>query len=180
MKLPKFFRALDEHDESVPIDTLVELLKRVEIDRADIEHVIAFDPDRYKRNVLKVGPGYAALVLCWAPGQASPIHDHRGSACGVMVLEGKVTETKYERGADGLLTQTTTGTLDVGEVCGSYDADIHIIRNAETDGSNLITLHIYSPPLQDYHIYTMGSTEVEVRSDEETLAAQRALAAQRS
>lgn len=172
MKLDAFFDELDRHTDAVPIDELVALMKRLDITRADVEHCVAFDDDRYKRNVLRVGSGYAALILCWQPGQASPIHDHRGSACGVLVLDGEVTETKYVRGADGLLAETTTGTLGLGEVCGSYDADIHVIGNRRPAGQDLVTLHIYTPPLQEFHIYTLGSTEVKMCEDRETAEAQ--------
>jgi len=174
MKLDAFFTELDRHRESVPIDELVALMKRLEITRADVEHCVAFDDDRYKRNVLRVGSGYAALVLCWQPGQASPIHDHRGSACGVLVLDGEITETKYVRGRDGLLTETTTSTLRCGDVCGSYDADIHVIGNRRGAG-DLVTLHVYTPPLRNFHIYSLGSTEVQVCEDRETAEARRLL-----
>jgi cysteine dioxygenase len=173
MTLDTFFATLDRHRDAVPIDELVRLLEALAITRADVEPHVSFAPEGYKRNVLRVGPGYAALVLCWRPDQASPIHDHRGSACGVLVLDGTLAETKYERRPDGHLRETTTGRLAVGTVCGSYDADIHTIRNAAS--RDLVTLHVYTPPMQNYRIYELGSTAVEVRSDEETLAALAAM-----
>ncbi|MHC5023458.1 MAG: cysteine dioxygenase [Planctomycetota bacterium] len=179
MTLDDFFTDLDQHADCVPIDELVELMKRVEFTRADIEHAISFSDEHYKRNMLRLGNGYAALILCWKPGQASPVHDHRGSACGVRVISGSVTETRYRRGADGMLTETETCVHDIGNVCGSYDEDIHVIRNADPDGHELITLHVYTPPLENYRVYSLGSTEVKVCSDEETLAERRRLATAR-
>lgn len=176
MTLDRFFTDLDEHKDAVPIDELVRLLKRLKITRADVEQAVKFGDDKYRRNVLKLGSGYAALVLCWKSGQASPIHDHRGSACGVLVLDGTLTETRYRPGDDGLLSPSAVGTMNVGDVCGSYDTDIHVIGNTEPAGHELVTLHVYTPPLKDYHVYRLGSTEVEVHADEETLAAQRELA----
>ncbi len=180
MKLESFLTELDRHEKAVPIDELVDRLERLEITRADVEHIVAFDDDRYKRNVLRVGSGYAALILCWQPGQSSPIHDHRGSACGVLVLDGLLHETKYKRGADGMLRATTTGTMRRGDVCGSYDADIHVIGNRQPPGQDLVTLHVYTPPLRDFHIYSLDSPEVEVCQDRETMEAQRQLEAQRA
>ncbi len=179
MNLPEFFTSLASYPDRVPIDRLVELIRQLDVTLADVASHVAFDDEHYKRNVLKVGPGYAALVLCWKPGQASPIHDHRGSACGVLVLDGVVTETKYERGDDGMLRETATGTLAVGDVCGSCDTDIHIVRNDE-EQRDLVTLHVYTPPLRDIHVYRLDSTEVETCTDVETLEAQRRLAASKS
>jgi cysteine dioxygenase len=128
--------------------------------------------------VIRVGSGYAALILCWQPRQASPIHDHHGSACGVRVLEGAVTEVKYARSADGKLTESGTKRYEVGRVCGSFDTDIHTIQNREK--TNLVTLHIYTPPMTRYRVYSLSRAEPEWFRDVETLEAQRALAAQRA
>src|SRR5205807_7632445 len=40
-------------------------------------------------------------VLCWRNGQRSPIHDHRGSSCGVRVLRGTMTETQFAFAPNG-------------------------------------------------------------------------------
>ena len=41
--------------------------------------------------------------LCWRNGQRSPIHNHRGSNCGVKVLRGVATETTFARAANGMI-----------------------------------------------------------------------------
>ena len=48
-----------------------------------------------------------------------------------------------------------------GQVCGSYDTDIHEVSNRQPDGRPLITLHIYTPPLHAMGKYTRDSTKVE-------------------
>ena len=173
MKLPDFFAAMDQYSEHVPIDRLVELLGQLDLTRADYEHAIAFDDECYKRNILHLGEGYVALILCWRSSQASPIHDHRGSACGVRVLEGVVNEIKYDRSPAGSLSEKCRSVYPVGSVCGSYNSDIHTIANEGTEGTDLITLHVYTPPLQDYHCYSLERSIVEVCSDYETLEAMR-------
>ena len=123
---------------------------------------IQFSDERYSRNLLAYGPQFYALVLCWKPGQASPIHDHKGASCGVRVIAGVATETSYCWQDDRLVENSVT-TMNAGEVCGSFDDDIHEIRN--NGDHNLVTLHIYSPYLDNINLYDLESGEVTVFSD---------------
>jgi cysteine dioxygenase len=36
-----------------------------------------------------------------------------------------------------------------GQVCCTQDTDIHQVCNTQSDGGNLVTLHVYSPPLAE-------------------------------
>jgi cysteine dioxygenase len=171
MQLPDFFETLNRYTHDVPIADLVELLKDLEVCVDDVAPCVAFDGDHYKRNLLSIGDGYAALIMCWRPGQQSTIHDHRGSACAVKVLRGVASETRFERGADGMLTEGARATFHEGSVCGSYDADIHVLANRATDDTDLVTLHVYTPPLQAVRTYCLESTEIGTWTDDEALRA---------
>jgi len=158
MKLPEFFSLLDGCGPgAVPLELLTRWERELEIDLDDVREAVRFGDDGYRRNPLREGPGYQALVLCWKPGQKSPIHDHRGSACGVRVIAGAVTETIFQR-IDGQLIEGETRRLDAGGVCGSYDTDIHEIANRGSEG--LVTLHVYAPPLLTMGIYTRETGDV--------------------
>jgi cysteine dioxygenase len=176
MTIQQLFETLDRFESAVPIDTLVDLMTRAELSLDELSAFVRFDPDHYCRNLVSVSPAYAALVLCWSPGQASPIHDHRGSACGVRVLKGTASEIKYRRETDGNLTETERAAYPLGNVCGSYDADIHVMYNDQpAGGEGLVTLHIYTPPLRDVRTYSLESTEVGTWTDTVTIEAQKRL-----
>ena len=152
---------------------LDDLKNRLDDDRLSAESLadyIHFSDERYSRNLLAHGPQFYALVLCWKPGQASPIHDHKGASCGVRVIQGTATETSFAWQGDKLLPQRVT-TMRAGEVCGSFDDDIHEIRNNGSE--NLVTLHVYSPYLDNINLYDIESGKVTVFSDPlvETLSA---------
>ena len=136
MKLSEFFEVLDAHAGSVPLDVLVEQLGKLELCCDDVGECVCFGDDCYKRNLLRLTDAYAALILCWKPGQASPIHDHKGSACGIRVLRGEVTETRYHRDEAGHLSEAGTDRYPEGSVCGSFDADIHVICNNQPPGND--------------------------------------------
>ena len=54
-------------------------------------------PDRYARRLLHRDPArrYTVLVLAWAPGQGTPIHDHPNLWSVEGVLEGELEVTQY-------------------------------------------------------------------------------------
>ena len=151
------FDELDRYDHRVPLEFLIERVSELDIQWHEIEPFVRFAPDTYRRNLMRAGSAYHALILCWKSGQRSPIHDHRGSSCAVRVLRGTCTETLFDRSAIGPIFPTTTHQLAAGSCCGSQNADIHQISNLEPPDQPLITLHIYSPPLLVMGRYSLTS-----------------------
>ena len=80
--------------------------------------------------------------------------------CGVRVLEGLATETRFEVSPCGALKATGSFDMDRGEVMVSQDADIHQVSNLQAEGQNLITLHIYAPPLLRMATYSIVDRHV--------------------
>ena len=111
-----------------------------------------FDACTYRRNLIRRTAAYEALLLCWLPGQRSPIHDHRGSGCAFRVVEGVVTETLYEPAKNGLVCAASMRWLPPGTICASREWDVHEVANTQPQAS-LVTLHVYSPPLRDVNLY---------------------------
>ena len=153
---------LQTFEERISLEELRLRLDDDSISADLLADYIHFSDERYSRNLLAYGAQFYALVLCWKPGQASPIHDHKGASCGVRVIAGVATETSYRWQGDRLVEDSVT-TMNAGEVCGSFDDDIHEIRNNGDD--NLVTLHIYSPYLDNINLYDLESGEVTVFSD---------------
>ena len=153
---------LQNHDERIDLDELKTRLDDDSITSELLAEQIHFSDERYSRNLLAYGPQFYALVLCWKPGQASPIHDHKGASCGVRVIEGVATETSF-RWQDERLVEGSVTSMQAGEVCGSFDNDIHEIRN--NGAGNLVTLHIYSPYLDNINLYDRETGAITVFSD---------------
>lgn len=160
LTMTDFLATMDRHKERVPLDELTSLLKDVQITLDDVREFVKFGPETYRRNLMHAGPGYHALILCWKNGQRSPIHDHRGSSCGVRVLKGVATETYFDKSPNDQIFATSSRELREGQVCGSQDADIHQISNLQAGGAELVTLHVYSPPLLVMGTYSLFDTSI--------------------
>lgn len=144
--LQEFLSALDFYSARVPITELMRRLEELQITLDDVRDYLIFGNEHYRRNLVHAGPAFHALVLCWRAGQRSPIHDHRGSNCAVRVLKGVASETQFEMTRDRLVYPTMTRRMPAGSVCATQDCDIHQVSNLQS-GLDLVTLHIYSPPL---------------------------------
>jgi cysteine dioxygenase len=98
-------------------------------------------------------------VLCWRNGQRSPIHDHTGSNCAVRVLRGTMTETLFEFAPNGHVKPTFSRDVPAGTVVGSVDKDMHQVSNLQAGDADLITLHVYAPPLLVMGTYSLHDRE---------------------
>ena len=159
--LSALFALLDARQEVIALADLDAELKRTRLVEDDYRRIVSFGEKTYRRNLLHEGSAYHALVLCWRAGQRSPIHDHSGSNCAVFVLEGVATETLFATTAQGLVYATATLDHPVGHVIGSFDSDAHQISNLQEPGQDLITLHIYSPPLLAMNRFSLTDARVE-------------------
>ncbi len=129
------------------------LLRDVEVSRADIAPCCIFGQKGYKRNTISASPWYELLALCWRSGDFTPIHDHQGVSCAFKVIEGTGTEIRFATTPSGLICPTATTPMNPGYICAADDADIHQVANMQPPGTDLITLHIYSPPIKSMNVY---------------------------
>ncbi len=145
--LHAMFRHLDTVKGRPDLARLVEELSRFDIDLDDLSQHLHFADNAYKRNLVRAAPNYHAWLLCWKNGQRSPVHDHSGSSCVVRVLRGTLTETLFERAPSGHVKAVFSRDFAEGSLIGSEDSDIHQVSNLQADNAELVTLHVYSPPL---------------------------------
>jgi cysteine dioxygenase len=159
------FATLDRLPGRLPLQVILEWFAEVRLTVEDVANYLIFSPERYVRNLLHAGPAYQALVLCWRNGQRSPIHNHRGSNCGVHVLRGVATETQFARAPNGLIFATGSRDLPPGHVCASADDDIHQVSNLQAGRADLVTLHVYSPPLLRMDMFALDTPAVREWDD---------------
>jgi len=159
------FAALDRIDGKLPMEAILAWLNSGQLTLEDLAPYFIFSHDRYVRNRLYDGPDFQALVLCWRNGQRSPIHNHRGSNCGVRVLRGVATETVFTRAPNGMFIPTHSREMPAGHICASADVDVHQISNLQAGGADLVTLHIYSPPLYLMEVFSLDSPQVHEWDD---------------
>jgi cysteine dioxygenase len=153
--LEPLFRYLDGLRGQASLPALRAAVARLDVNWQDLATWITFSGQGYCRNLVRAGDWYHVLVLCWKNGQRSPIHDHAGSSCCVRVLRGTLTETRFAFAPNGLVKALGSDDFPAGSVLASLDADMHQVSNLQAGGADLVTLHVYSPPLLRMGTYSL-------------------------
>ncbi len=156
-KLAALIAYLESLDRRADLGKLAGLLAELDVSRCDIAPCCVFGTKGYRRNTITESPWYELLALCWHSGDATPIHDHMGVSCAFKVVEGTGTEIRFRSTPSGLICPAETAVMEPGYVCAADDADIHQVANMQAPGTDLITLHIYSPPIKKMNTYAFAN-----------------------
>src|SRR5262249_37346554 len=108
---------------------------------------VSYSPRSYQRNLVRAGEWYHVWVMCWRNGQRSPIHDHAHSACCVKVLSGTAMVTDFAYAPNGHVYAAGSRQCGPGSGIATCDRDPHQISNLQAANADLVTLHVYVPPL---------------------------------
>jgi cysteine dioxygenase len=147
--------------QSAPgLEDLDRWLSTVRVRAEDVRPYRFFKQGTYARHRVLRNEFAELLVLCWMPGQRTPIHDHNGSYGAVRVCEGVMWETTFALNDASELYYRSAREWMAGEVTSANVPDIHQIGNPECSGQSLVTLHLYAPPLGVLNTYKVGSSEV--------------------
>jgi predicted metal-dependent enzyme (double-stranded beta helix superfamily) len=105
--------------------------------------------DVYARHLLYRDPGsrFEVVVMAWAPGQQTPVHDHSGIWCVEGVFTGVIDVTRYDI-TESLATdvvkmeQLEVIHAGLGE-CGALIPPVEYHRIANPYDTLAVTVHIY-------------------------------------
>jgi cysteine dioxygenase len=152
---------------------LMQLTERLSISDELIESRTCFAPNSYTRNLVCRTGAFELLVLCWKPGHESTIHDHAGSLNAIRVHRGELTSRLFVPAAG---RPAGTGPVELlaeervrpGGWTGVDRGGVHQLLN--TAAADLVTVHVYAPPLKELVVYSTDSARSERRPLRDTIA----------
>jgi hypothetical protein len=103
-----------------------------------------------------------AWLVSWSVPRDTGFHDHDGSAGGIYVIEGRVTEEPLVVGRPALVRE-----YGPGQTFAFAGGHIHRMHH----DPNSITVHLYSPPVRRLGVYELVDgvlTRTPQSADEET------------
>jgi cysteine dioxygenase len=139
-----------------------KLVEQTDIGTDEIAPYLGFKAGNYSRHRVMKNEFVEMLVLCWKPGQRTPIHDHNGSHGAVFVQQGILWETTFDYDVETGLNYKSHRELRAGGLTGSEVPDIHQLGNPDVSGRDLVTIHIYAPPLGVLKTYKLGSSTIDL------------------
>lgn len=168
LSLADLVAALNSQQGRPRLEQIYEWLESAEISREELDPYLGFKEGNYWRHRVCRNEFAEMLVLCWRPGHRTPIHDHNGSHGVVRVHDGVMWETTFVFDDEKGLCYKSGRERTQGEVTGSDVPDIHQLGNPEVSGRDLITIHIYAPPLGVLKTYKVGSPEIELYTPDDS------------
>jgi cysteine dioxygenase len=136
---------------------LLDLAGRLELPPELVEAHLHFDPQRYARNLIVRTQAFELLALCWLPGQQTIIHDHGGSVGAARVFRGNMTSRVFAAAEGRPARLVGIDVVGPGGIAAVDRPDIHQLANPGPD--ELVTLHVYSPPLTTVGMYSTDTPE---------------------
>jgi cysteine dioxygenase len=154
MNLVSAIEELKHRAADMKLPDLRRFISDLKPDRAEVEPYIQFTEKRYARNLVYKTGNFECLVLCWRPGQRSPIHDHGTSICAVYTLAGTLSADNYRKSAGGHIRADYSEDFKPGSVLSIQTSEIHQVSNLQST-ENLVSLHFYLAPLENSFQYSV-------------------------
>ena len=167
LSLRGLVETLNAQTHATSLKQLYNWLEDARISQDELQPYLGFKDRTYWRHLVCRNEAVEMLVLCWKPGQRTVIHDHNGSCGAVLVQQGVLWETTFNFDEQHGLRYKSVSEHQPGAVTGADVPDIHQLGNPDVSEQNLITIHIYSPPLGVLHTYKPGSAQIELYTPEQ-------------
>ena len=168
LSLADLVSKIDAQGDVPSRELITRWLEETAIEEREIQPYIGFKDGNYWRHRVFRNAFAEMLVLCWRPGQRTPIHDHNGSHGGVKVWKGMLWETTFNYDAIAGLGYRSAREYAPGAITGSEVPDIHQLGNPDVSEQELVTIHVYAPPLGVLHTYKPGSVKIDLYTPDET------------
>lgn len=144
-----------------PTEDFVSISKTVKLTAEDVVDYATWSTEKYTRNCVEINDRFELILLCWEPGQKTPIHDHGGEECWVYFINSQFEEVIYtQTGAD--LEVKKSATVTHGAV--TYMTDfmgVHSLQNVgDTRG---FSLHLYAKPIKSCNVFNDSSEVFELK-----------------
>ncbi len=115
-------------------------------------------PGGYTRSCAYADERFEVLLLNWAAGALSPLHDHGGQHCWMQVLEGQLLVDDYLRIDAGERPGFARVEAQGSRLMAAGDLDLRsgrfdLHRVSAPPGVPALSLHIYAAPLNEFSVY---------------------------
>ncbi|MFD2992725.1 cysteine dioxygenase family protein [Fictibacillus nanhaiensis] len=162
--ITKSLRILDTLNNNPTKDDLKTALLSLNIEYEDVESELKTSENKpYYRKLLYQNKDVELLVMNWSQLECAP-HDHGSSQGWIKVLNGSTKNTVYELEENGLPRELFTKNHDKDQVLFAPKHGVHKMKAEEN--SDLVTLHLYSPPISGMKVYDLEKCSVCVVSDD--------------
>jgi len=166
LALVKLIETLESKKDFKPSE-IVRIIKNAELNETDLTDWSDFDHDKkdgYGRKLIHAAENFEIMIMSWAPGDFSAIHNHGYTKWGAVQSFGELEHTSFQFENDRITTLLKEH-LDNGQVLSVNQGLIHQMGNS-TD-KNILSLHVYGTPencqevTADSQLFEIGKGEIQ-------------------
>jgi len=175
-------RALEK--EAVSTKRVSEFVAEMQPSADALAPYLLWSRERYTRNLIYRDHLFEVLLLCWLPGQKTPIHSHAGQLGWLTVVQGELIcrnyrfvrsqrregitiparyEARQGRPVEVELLNSATCQADRKVAVVDRRQTTHQIENLEKSRRGSVTLHVYSKPIDSCVMFDEASRCCERR-----------------
>ncbi len=163
MKTPNNIQRLLDLLTSTTCKNYNQVVMNFDFRTIDFESYKNWSLEKYTRNCLYKDSNFELILLCWEKGQQTPIHDHNGEDCWVVLLEGGMEELFFSKGKDGTLEVCGSRFVLPNQVTFMNDGlGFHQLKN--NSESRSLSLHLYAKPIENCQSFDEVSKQFVTRS----------------
>jgi cysteine dioxygenase len=116
-----------------------------------------FQEQQYSRMLLYSNEHFSVMLMCWLPGQATPIHSHNADEmCWMRVISGTLTHHLYAGDSEQTYAEVMcvrlTGASGISRHKGQAP---HAVAN-RSEAARAVSLHVYSPTYLECCFFSNG------------------------
>lgn len=152
---------LVENLKESPTKDFISISKKVQLTAADVSDYATWSKEKYTRNCVEINERFELILLCWEPGQKTPIHDHGGEECWVYFINSEFEEIIYENEGSEL-KEKNTACVSHGAV--TYMTDFIGVHSLHNVGDKRgFSLHLYAKPIKSCNVFNDSSEAFELK-----------------
>ena len=142
-----------------PTKEFVSIARNIHLVTSDVSDFATWSTKKYTRNCIELNDRFELILLCWEPGQKTPIHDHGGEECWVYFVNSEFEEIIYEKVGSELREKTTLSVVSGSVTFMSDFIGVHSLQN--TGGQRGFSVHLYAKPITSCNIFNVDSAKFE-------------------
>lgn len=132
-------------------DDYVAIAKNIDIPLSEFEKYVSWNSEAYTRNCIDHNENFELILICWKPGDETPIHGHDDQRCWVYQVAGEMLEERFQK-EDGELVKDHEMALTQGKLSYMHDSmGYHTLTNVTSE--NALTLHLYIKPVGECEVF---------------------------
>lgn len=172
VSMERFVDALGSLPAGEPTEAgVMEVLRTHRVSQEELRRHVVWNDDSYTRTLIYRDDRFQVIALGWGVGHVTPVHDHAGQRCWMMIERGRlrISDYRWKEGAGPprLLNEEVVGG-EPGRLHVDTCACVHQIANPEAWEQPAVSLHVYSRPFSSCGVYcleTGAREEVDLRFD---------------